>query len=76
MYVELPLIIATTMFNGATASVNDTTSDAVVPDTVFVVTLAPAGNADRSDLNTLTAVTPVGTVYDMVAVYGPGLVPA
>uniref|UniRef100_A0A6C0I4E2 Uncharacterized protein n=1 Tax=viral metagenome TaxID=1070528 RepID=A0A6C0I4E2_9ZZZZ len=31
--------------------------------------LAPAGRADKSDFNTVNAVTPDGTVYDMVAVF-------
>uniref|UniRef100_A0A6C0I5L5 Uncharacterized protein n=1 Tax=viral metagenome TaxID=1070528 RepID=A0A6C0I5L5_9ZZZZ len=54
------------MFNGETASVYAITNDAVVPETVFVVTVVPAGN-------TLTAVTPECNAYDRATVYEPAL---
>ena len=67
--LELPLAI-TTIPNGATAPVNVIASDAVVPETVLVMTLAPAGSADRSDFNTINPVTPDCTLYFMLAMHG------
>ena len=62
------------MSNGKTAFVNEITNDTVVPTTLFVVMLAPAGSADKSGFNTFTALTLDWIVYDMSAVYEPALI--